>query len=110
MQKMIVAIEQQSESELIGDIIERSLECLSEKLGRDERVFWALVAISRGDAKAPKTLKVSDLCINTLEVAESLVGAMLLRTMNGKKMNRDIKTAKGFLDVIAEKVERQIEE
>lgn len=101
---MSVAIEQRSEHDLyqylIGDSIEKSLECLSEKLGRDERFFWDIVRVSKGNSKAPDKLKVADTWLNTTEFAERLFSAMLVHTTDGKKLSRDIRAAKIFLNII----------
>lgn len=105
---MIVAIKQQSEPELyhypIGSILGRSMETLSERLGRDERFFWQSVRLSKGDSKTPEKLKIGNTWLNTTEFAESLSGAIWLHSMNGKGMSRDIGTAKAFLGIIHNKM------
>lgn len=100
---MSVAIEQQSECELYqhltGNIVEEFLEGLSAKLGRGERVFWALVAISKGDAKAPEKLKLGDSSLNTIELAEELMAAILVHSRN-QRLSQDIWAGKVFLELI----------
>lgn len=105
---MSVAIEQQSEPELyhylIGSILKRSMEELSERLGRDERLFWRIVRVSKGDNEAPAKLKIGNIWINTTEFAERLSLVIWLDSMNGKAVSGDIETAKAFLNIITEEV------
>lgn len=107
---MAVVTEQQGEHELYqhltGNIVEEFLKDLSAKLGRDERVFWALVGVSKGNTKAPQKLKLGDSSLNTIELAEGLMAAILAHSRN-RRLSQDIWAGKVFLELISKEKDNE---
>jgi len=101
---MATVVRQQNENGLnqylITNMVESSLTCLSEQLGQDERYYWQIVHILKGDTEAPEKLKIGSTWLNTIEYAESLLMAIWVQGMNNTSVSQDIKAAKHFLDLV----------
>ena len=101
---MATTVKQQSENELYQylsiNTVEISLTRLSEQLGRDERYYWRIVRISKGDAKVPEKLKIGSVWVNTAEYDENVLVDVWVQGMNNTSVSQDIKAAKHFLDLV----------
>jgi hypothetical protein len=102
---MPVAIDNQIEIKDLLNYLAKSfmgdfLTHLSERLGKDEHVFWKVVAIAKGDIAAPENIKLNSVSISTRQLAERIAMSIQKHSLNGKRAAEDIKAAQAFLKLI----------
>jgi hypothetical protein len=102
---MAVAIDNQTEIKdllnyLAKSFMEDFLVRLSERLGKDESIFWQIVGISKGDATTLENIKLNGISISTRQVAEKIALSIQKHSLNGKGAAEDIRAAQAFLKLI----------